>query len=328
MFKSIGWIVVTATIVLFLFSSLRHELFQSTLLDLGFFDQALYLLSTGQNPIVSFVGYHILGDHAAFIFYPIALFYVIAPSVYWLFVIQALVLALGAVPVWCLAINAGLKPSLAKILSVVYLLYPLVFNINLFDFHTEVIAVPLLLYAVLFARQNKFTWFCFTILLIMACKEVLTLTVIFLGIWFLLEKKYKFGSAAIVAGICGFVLSTQIIIPMFTEMGVRALTRYDYLGNSMLEVLRNGIQNPGLILDHLITLRNLKYILLLIVLLAWGLHPSCLIPLIGAVPTVLLNLLTEYTPQKDLIHQYSLPALPFLVLALILALASGRNWLK
>jgi uncharacterized membrane protein len=64
-----------AFFILFICSSVRHILFQSNALDLGWFDQAIYLISKGSPPIVSFVDYHILGDHAAFIFYPISLFY-------------------------------------------------------------------------------------------------------------------------------------------------------------------------------------------------------------------------------------------------------------
>ena len=61
--------------VLLTASITRHKLFQSTALDLGWFDQAIYLISQGLPPIVSFSGVHILGDHAALTVYPLALFY-------------------------------------------------------------------------------------------------------------------------------------------------------------------------------------------------------------------------------------------------------------
>lgn len=83
------WTVGTA-IILFICSSLRHALFQSTAFDLGIFDQAVYLLSQNQEPLSTFTGSHILGDHAAIIFYPIALLYKIYPNVHWLFALQAL----------------------------------------------------------------------------------------------------------------------------------------------------------------------------------------------------------------------------------------------
>ncbi|WP_413199937.1 DUF2079 domain-containing protein, partial [Nostoc piscinale] len=51
-----------SALILFLCSSLRHALFQSTALDLAVFDQWVYLASQGLPPISSFFGFHLLGD--------------------------------------------------------------------------------------------------------------------------------------------------------------------------------------------------------------------------------------------------------------------------
>ncbi|CDN12592.1 FIG028593: membrane protein [Richelia intracellularis] len=67
--------------------------------------------------------------------YPLALLYKIYPSVYWFFAVQAIALAIGALPTWNLAIQAALKVLQATAMAIAYLLYPVVFNINLFDFH-------------------------------------------------------------------------------------------------------------------------------------------------------------------------------------------------
>jgi uncharacterized membrane protein len=144
MTNPLTWMIAGSALLLFACSSLRHALFQSNAFDLGWFDQAVYLISQGQNPIVSIGGFHILGDHAAWIFYPLALLYKIYPDVHWLFAVQAIALAIGALPTFHLARQAGLKESVAIAMAAVYLLYPLVFNVNLFDFHPEVIALPLL----------------------------------------------------------------------------------------------------------------------------------------------------------------------------------------
>ena len=102
----IGLGIVTSTLAIA--AIVRHGLFQSTAYDLGIFDNAIYLISQGQEPIVQFRGLHILGDHAAWIFYPLALFYLIYPSVYWLFFLQAIALASGGLATWQLAKQVGL----------------------------------------------------------------------------------------------------------------------------------------------------------------------------------------------------------------------------
>ena len=140
--------VVGSASLLFAASSLRHGLLQSNAWDLGIFDQPLFLLSQGLPPISTIIDIHILGDHAAWIFYPLSLLYRIYADVHWLFAVQAIALALGAVPTWHLAQQAGLKNQQATALAGVYLLYPLIFNLNLFDFHPEVIALPLFLTAI------------------------------------------------------------------------------------------------------------------------------------------------------------------------------------
>ena len=47
-------IISIATIIFLISSVIRHLLFQSNALDLGWFDQAVYLISQGKNPIISF----------------------------------------------------------------------------------------------------------------------------------------------------------------------------------------------------------------------------------------------------------------------------------
>ena len=62
--KRLVQLTAISAIGLFLCSSIKHGLLASGAYDLGYFDQATYLISQGQEPIVSFWGYHFLGGHA------------------------------------------------------------------------------------------------------------------------------------------------------------------------------------------------------------------------------------------------------------------------
>ncbi|MDF5720779.1 MAG: DUF2079 domain-containing protein [Rhizonema sp. PD37] len=330
----VGWMIGVSALILFGCSSLRHILFQSTAYDLGIFDQAIYLISQGQSPISSFIGFHILGDHAAWIYYFLALFYKIHPSVYWLFGVQAVALAVGAVPVWHLSRHAGLTIQLSVAMAAVYLLYPLVYNINLFDFHPDTIAVPALIWAVLSARRDRPRWFCLSIFLVLACKAVISLTVVALGVWLLIfEKKRLCGTIALISGIAWFIIATKIVIPFFggdSASVERHLGRYSYLGNSFSEIFHNVLFHPvnilGILLSKLFSSDNLFYLVLLLIPVIWGLSLKSLAPLLGALPCLAINLLADYPMQKDLIHQYSIPAIPFLFVVAIDTLAAGRGW--
>jgi uncharacterized membrane protein len=319
-------------ILFFLCSSLRHALFNSSAWDLGIFDQAIFLISQGQVPISSFLGFHIMGDHAAWIFYPLALLYKIYPDVHWLFAVQAIALVIGALPTWSLALQAGLSPSQARLMAGVYLLYPLVFNVNLFDFHPDVLALPALLWAVLCARTRNLLGFIASIGIVLGCKAVLSLTVAALGIWLLgFERKRLYGAIAVVAGIAWFAIATQWILPSFGP-GAGAIARqagkYAYLGSSMPEILSNLFLRPDLILGKVFSGATVEYLILLALPVAWALSPAGLTSLIPAIPALALNILSEVPSQRNLVQQYSIPVLPFLILAVIATFAAQRHWLK
>jgi uncharacterized membrane protein len=319
--------IVVATIILFATSSARHALFHSTAFDLAIFDQAIYLISQNQTPFSSLMAINILGDHAAFIFYPLALLYKIYPDVHWLLFVQAISLALGAWPSWSLARQAGLNEQKSIAVAAVYLLYPAVFNVNLFDFHPEVIALPALLAAILAARLNKTLWFCAAIVLVLSCKAVLSLTVAAMGLWLLcFDKKRNCGLIALFLGAGWFLVATQAVIPYFNQGREHAgIGRYQYLGNSVFEIAINLILKPNLVLGRLFSLDTLEYLALSLLPVIWWLSPRQLTPLISAVPMLAMNILSDIPAQRDLIHQYSIPILPFLLVTVISSLAASNQ---
>lgn len=330
--KSVPWLPALIggyALGLFVLSSLRHALFQSGALDLGYHDQILYLLSRGEPPIVSFWGYHFLGGHAEWIYYGLALLYRVYADVHWLLLIQAVALAIAAWPLDQLAHQAGLAPFQRQTVVLAYLLYPLVFNINLFDFHPEVLALPLILTAVWAARARNPWVFTLATTLILGCRASLSLVVLFMGLWLLLfENRRWYGAYAVLIGGLWFGIFTQILVPWFKPDGYHALARYGELGDSISQVLVNSLLQPGVMLTQLFTPANLEYLVLLLVPLLWGVSLRHLAPLVACLPVLAMNLITDYQPQKDLIHQYSLPILPFLLLVVISTLASGGGWLR
>ncbi|NEP41139.1 MAG: DUF2079 domain-containing protein [Okeania sp. SIO2H7] len=317
--------VVVAAVVFFVLSSWRHASFNSTGFDLGIYDQVVYLISKGKPPISSFLGYHHLGNHAAWAVYPLGLLYKIYPDVRWLFLVQAISLALGAWPVWSLARLEGLKPRLAGAIALVYLLYPTIFNVNLFDFHPEVMAMPAILAAILAAKLQKIWWFCLAIAWVLGCKAVLSLTVLAMGFWlWKFEGRKKCGLIALSSGFFWFLIVTQGIIPAFSGQEVAGVGRYSYLGDSVIGIIIKMFLLPDLVLGKIFSWDAFKYLLLVTLPVIWGLVPggnlpklANFIPLIPAIPILFLNILSDVGFQRSLDYQYSLPILPFLLLTII-----------
>ncbi|MDB9457167.1 DUF2079 domain-containing protein [Dolichospermum circinale CS-545/17] len=329
--NNISKIIGISALILFVSSIIRHELFNSSG-DLAFFDQTVYLVSQGKPPISSVLGFHILADHAAWILYPIALLYKIYPHVYWLFAVQSIALSLGAFPTYLLAIQAGLKENQAIAIVIVYLLYPVLYNSNLCDFHPDTIAVPAILTAVLAARKGKLIWFCISVLIVLGCKAVLSLTVVAMGVWLLFfEKRRLYGVIAIISGIAWFLIANKIIIPFFGSEATlvnRHFYRYSYLGKSFSETLQIFLSQPQIIFSHIFTLINLEYLFFLLAPIIWSLIPKYMTSLIGAIPCMALNILADHASQKNVILHYSLPTIPFLILALIASIAANKAWIK
>jgi len=322
--RSLLWLVVISAGILFAASIARHGLLESNAWDLGIFDQPLYLLSRGLPPISTIINVHILGDHAAWIFYPLSLLYRIYPSVHWLFLVQAIALASGAIPLWHLARHAGVQAGQAGAIATAYLLYPLIFNLNLFDFHPEVIALPLMLASVLAARTRQTGWFVLWIVIALGCRDALSLTIAAMGVWlFLFEQRRVCGAIAFLLGVIWFIIATQIIIPAFQPAGVLGTSHFAEFGRTIPEILVNLVLRPDLLWRKLVTLPNLGYLAMLMLPLGWGLSWRHLTPLVPAIPQLAINLISSSVALKDLVHQYSLPIVPFLLLATIASLAAG-----
>lgn len=321
--------IAISTLILFICSSVRHELFQSSF-DLAIFDNAVYLISQGREPYVTFRGLHILGDHAAWILYLLALPYKIYPDVRWLFLVQAASLSLGALPLWHLCRTTGLKVSQSNTIALAYLLYPAIFNVNLFDFHPEVIAVPAIFGAILAVKLDRFWWYVTALIVILGCKAVLSFTLIGMGLWLLVSSNYRYQYAIVALALgCGWLaIATQLIIPTFSGAEAAAVDRYSYLGDSTLNIAKNLLIKPHLVLGQIFSLDTLGYLILLLIPVWWGLSPLHLTPIIGALPILAINILSSSSAQRNLVHHYSLPIVPWLFVMVIMAMSGRHLWLK
>lgn len=332
---AVAWMIGVSTLILFAASSLRHFLFQSTALDLAVFDQWIYLTSQGLPPISSFFGFHMIGDHAAFVLYLIALLYKIYPDVHWLFAIQAIALALGCLPIYSLSLQTGLSIAYARAIAVSYLLYPSLFNINFFtDFRPEAIAIPAILWAMWAGIAGKTRHLIIAITLVLSCKDTLSLTVIAFGIWlWLIQHRRIYGIGCIVAGAIWYLFTIGYLVPLLRGGQAGGVVFFDSLGDSPKQIIWNIITNPGLILEKFFVPDTLFYYLLLILPVIIGLHWRQSMTILPALPMLLLNIISDYSAQRDLIHHYSLPIFPFIIVWLLRSIKQyqkqkRRLWLQ
>ena len=320
-------LILTSGVIALLFwvcAAARHALLQSNAYDLGLFDQWIWLLSRGLPPISSMEGVHVLADHGAWMLVGAALPYRLIGSVQWLLASQAAALSFTALPLWWVGRQAGLSSRLCWLACGLWWLQPVVFNANLFDFHPEVWVMPALAGCYWASRAERpWLWFAL-LLLLLGCRDGLVLVVAGLGLEQALRRRWIWAGAAIGLALGWLALLNRWLYPLLkgSDAGPKAAgALFSYLGDSLDVVLVNLITRPDLVIQHVDWAGGLVYLLLISVAVAPFWRKPSVPVLLGALPLVLVNVLSEEAPQRTLVHHYSLPVAVIVVVAAIDGLA-------
>ena len=126
---------------------------------------------------------------------------------------QSLFIALGCILLALIGRHKGLNNQQIAAVLLPYALYPVVINITLFDFHPDVLAVPLFFILFLTFELKNVVFFCASLLAIASTKAVLSLTLMSYGLAILLLKnEKKFGLIALGFGVFGMYLLQNILL--------------------------------------------------------------------------------------------------------------------
>ena len=295
----LGWCLAAA----------RHWLLQSNAYDLGLFDQWAWLMGNGLPPISSMENVHVLADHGAWMIYWSGLLYWFHPSIHWLLASQALALSVTAVPVWMLAAQAGLSRRLCWFSCLLWWLQPLVFNVNLFDFHPETWVIPGLALAIWCQRQERFGGWLVLLILMLGCRDGLVLVTCGLSLSLLIQRRWRWAIAGAGLSVAWMLLLSRWIYPVFRNgEGPKAAGRmFSHLGDNLGDILFTLISKPWLAFTHIDLGGGAFYLLLLILPTLPFWRQRSLIILSAAIPLLLVNLNAEASSYRTLIHHYSLP---------------------
>src|SRR5439155_6913230 len=120
-----------------------HRRFGTYGYDLGQYDNVFWSTLHGHPlrcaPLALVSDWQHIGNHADLAVFFLLPFYAIRPGAETLLVMQAVILALGAIPLYLFAVRR-LPPLYAAIVAVCYLLYPPLHGANFYDFHFQPIA--------------------------------------------------------------------------------------------------------------------------------------------------------------------------------------------
>lgn len=307
-------------------SVLRYLTFKATAFDLGNMDQVLWNTIHGRpfqftNQAIDWYGPPTrLAVHVEPIMLPVSLLYALRADPRVLLIFQTLVLAAGAPAVFLLTRRyLPAWPMLATVMSAAYLISPALLGINIFDFHPDSLATPLLLYAILALTYRRYLWFLILCVLVCACKEDMSLAVAFLGL--LLIWKYRMprlGLTLLLGGILWAYLAFKVVIPHFYT-GVQSNNfwyRYEIYGSTPVDALFNLLLHPWLIFTEIITLDRIYYVFGLIRSTGFLclLAPEWLLP---ALPKFASNFLSTNAANYSGVYHYNAAIIPFVMLSAI-----------
>ncbi len=316
-------IVVCCILSFFLFvcSFLRHQLFNSNVADLGLFDQWIWLMSQGIQPISSMAQVHFLADHAAWVVYFMAPIYKILPTVNWLFLTQALALSFTAVPLWRLSLQAKLNRQLCWLICLIWWLQPVVFNVNLFDFHPEVWAMPALAYSYLMLRKgNILAWFLF-IVFVIGCRDGMVLIVAGISIDQFIRRHWKIALFSALISFGWFFFITFSLFPYLKNFsdGMAGATE------SNISTISRFISSPLQEILSIDLLGGLSYLVLISIAFIPFWNRRAFPTLAAWIPLLALNFISQNPSFRTLIHQYNLPIALIGVISIIDSLTINNN---
>jgi uncharacterized membrane protein len=243
--------------------------------------------------------------------------------------LQPLAVAAGTLPVYWLARKHLHSERAAAHISFAYLLFPAT-QFSAFTptsgFHPISFAVPIILFAVWFLDEDRLVPFAVCALLAATTKEEIPLAVGCLGIWYAFAKgRRKPGITIFAVGLGLSLLAFLVVIPHFSKPGYAPFAgRYASVGGSPRGILHTAVTDPGALLHTIATPHKAIYLLLLLVPFL-GLSLFAPLLLLGAVPDLVLNLLSGKPSSTAIGSSYTGGLLPFLIAATIFGMAKLKR---
>jgi uncharacterized membrane protein len=301
--------------------------------DLGIMDQVLwntlhgnFLHQTICNNLtdtncISVQGFVRFAIHFEPLLIPLSLLYLVAPSPNTLLVLQVLVVASGAFPAFWLA-RLRLRNDFAAVaIAALYLLYPAQQNVIVDDFHAVAFTAAFLLFTLYFMYTRKTAWLFVFAILSMACKEEIPLVIIMFALWSMVfQRRWRSGAALLLLSLI-WIGVYLYVTHIFSPVGQPLLaSRYTYLGHGPFEIAKNILIHPrSIIKDHVLEPNHLYYLRTL-------LSPAGYLPILApwvlvlAVPSLALNLLSNYPNMYSGLFQYNAEIVPVLIFSTIEAI--------
>ncbi len=294
--------------------------------DMGIYDQGIWLLSRFRiNPFDTVRGLPFFAHHVNIITLLFVPAYWLGAGPHFLYLVETLAMAAGAVPLWLLARDRLRDGWLALCPAGAYLLFPSLEWINWWHFHPDALIITPLIWAYWLADQRRWRWFAVAVGLALLCKEDAALAVFMLGLVIAWKQRRPWALVTAGAGAAWWFFATKVIIPVANGGGqVFYENLFPGFGTSIFSVIATIIRHPSRFTHLAFQKERITYYTQLLAPVA--LLPIGALPVLAiAGPQVLVNVISAHGYTHDIQYHYSSIVIAGIFLATVEALGLPRR---
>lgn len=290
--------------------------------DVGLYDQGTWLLSRFKAPFVTLMGRNLLGDHASIVMFLLVPLYWVVPGTETLLLVQSVVIACGALPVFFLARRLLDSGGLALLLAATWLLNPAVNGANFENFHPDsflALFLPLALFGLL---ERRWRLFAVAVVLCATVKEDVSLVLVPLGLLAAVKGERRKGLLTILGAVSASLAGMFLLMRSLIGVPTRNAWRIPFGG--VTGFLRESVTNPTNVWRYLAGESRPYYLWQMfspfgfVFLLAPEVAMVSLLVLVG-------NVVSTFWYQFHVGYHYSLVAVPALAFATVVGLSRVKR---
>ena len=312
--------------------------------DFGIFAQMFYNMKEMGLPMTTLERDGWLSHfdvHVSPIYYLMLPFYMLVPHPATLQVLQAAVMASAAIPMWKIGKHHGLSGLQRTLLCAVLMVYPAFSGGASYDLHENCFLTPLLLWMFYGIDKKNAAVTAVAAVLTLMVKEDAAVYVAVVALWLLLKNLVRLKNAdkwslitgvVLMAGALGWFAATTSYLASSGD-GVMTYRYKNFFfedSTSLVTVVKAVLLNPMKAVFECVDAEKLKYI------------GQTMLPLLGLplltrryerfvllIPYILINLMSDYVYQHDIMFQYNFGSIAFLMYLTAVNLSELKlQWLR
>jgi uncharacterized membrane protein len=320
---AIGYAAYVAT-----YTVRSHHHFNTYNYDLGQLDNQFYNLLHGHpfrcTPLIREGNWSELRNHAEFALFPLLPFYALSPRAETLLIMQAVIVASGAIPLYRFAARR-LSPALGVVLAYAYMLYAPMHGAIFFDFHLQPLAAAFILWMVDFFDERRTALFVVFFILAISCREDISVGLASFGLFLMLTgHRTRAGFWICAVSTTVFVLLRFVFMPLAGSWGFAEIYKDLFPGeeHNFVGIVKTIVTNPVFTFKTMLTQDKLRYLIQVLV-------PVAFLPLrriwlwLAVLPGIFFTVLTTgYGATTNIGYQYSGHFAAYIFPAAVLAMGA------